>query len=179
MRKILAMFAIAALAGVVASVATAAQVWTLTTTKAERILVREGTVHLAPADRTSLEGELRLEVARFRGLEMAAGETGNTEAWWAYNAAASRYFLALQSVRSGLEIENAACKGAGKATGGNRFQRFDCLATSKVLSIPTTELGVSGDDGLPTVLEGQARDVGPLITQFRVRVTGKSVIQYR
>jgi hypothetical protein len=179
MRKILALFAIAALAGVVASVATAAQAWTLTATKAERILLREGTVQLAPADRTSLESELRVEVARFRGLEMAAGETGDTEAWWVYNAAANRYFLALQSVRSGLGIENASCTGAGKATGGNRFQRFDCLATSKVLSIPSTELGSSGDNGLPTVVEGEAREVGPLITQLRVRVTGKSVIQYR
>jgi hypothetical protein len=179
MRKILAMFAIAALAGVVASVATAAQVWTLTETKAERMLVREGTVHLAPADRTSLEGELRLEVARFRGLEMAAGEMGNTEAWWIYNSVASRYFLALQSVRRGLEIENAACAGAGKATGGNRFQRFNCLATSEVLYVPSTELEISGDDGLPTVLEGAPRKVGPLITQVRVRVTGKSAIEYR
>jgi hypothetical protein len=179
MRKILALFAIAALASVVASVATAAQGWTLTATKTERILVREGTVRLAPADRTSLEAELRLEVARFRALEMAAGETGDTGAWWVYNSVASRYFLALQSVRNGLRIENAACTGAGKATGGNRFQRFDCVATSKVLSIPSTELGVSGDNGLPTVLEGEAREVGPLITQVRVRVTGKSAIEYR
>jgi hypothetical protein len=179
MRKILAMFAIAALASVVASVATAAQGWTLTATKAERILVREGTVHVTPADRTSLEGELRLEVARFRGLEMAAGEAGDTEASWIYSAVANRYFIALQSVRNGLGIENAACAGAGKATGGNRFQRFYCLATSEVLSIPSTELKISGDDGLPTVLQGEPREVGPLITQLRVRVTGKSAIQYR
>ena len=178
MRRILVICSIAVSAGVVVT-APAAAGWTLTESKAERILIRDATVRLAPADRASLESELRREVSRFRGLELAAKETGDTEAWWTYNAVASRYFLALQSVRRGLGIEDAACTGAGKAIGGNRFQRFDCIATSEVLSIPSLELDTSVVDGLPAVLEGEPRDVGPLITQLRVRVTGKSAIQYR
>lgn len=178
MRRIFAICAIAVCAAIVVS-APAAAGWTLTETKVERILMRDATVRLSPADKASLEEELQREVRRFRGLELAAMDVGDTEAWWIYNAVANRYFMALESVRSGLGLEDAACTGAGRAVGGNRFQRFNCLATSEVLSIPSTELDTSVDGGLPAVVTGEPREVGPLMTQFRVRVTGKSAIQYR
>jgi hypothetical protein len=178
MRGILAICSIAVCAAIVVA-APAAAGWSLTEAKVERMLMRDATVQLSPADKSSLADELRREVARFRGLQLAAQETGDTESWWIYNSVSSRYFLALQSVRDGLAIEDAACRGAGKATGGNRFQRFNCHATSEVLHIPSTQLESSTDGALPVVIEGDPRDVGPLMTQFRVRVSGKSAIEYR
>jgi hypothetical protein len=177
MRRILAICSIGVFAIAGASTAIAAD-FTLTESKAERMLVRQGTVHLAPADRASLERELRQGVARFRALEVAATDAGNVEAWWTYNYAASRYFLALEKVRGGLDIKAAQCAGIGRSVERGHFKRFDCMVTSEIFRIPTTELGASGDDGLPTVVEREPRDIGPLLTQVRVRVTGKSKIAY-
>jgi hypothetical protein len=179
MRRILVICLLAGVAAFGTSIAAAAQIWTLTETKAERMLQRDATVRLPAADRLSLEEELQGEIRRFRALETLAIDTGNEAAWWTYNSATSRYYLALVAVQFGLGIEGADCAGIGRKAAGGRFQRFDCLVTSEVLSIPQIEVAGLDGDGMPELLEAEPTHVGPLVTQVRVRVTGKSRIEYR
>jgi hypothetical protein len=179
MRRILVICLLAGVAAFGTSIAAAAQIWTVTETKAERMLQRDATVRLPVADRVALEEELQGEIRRFRALETLAIDTGNETAWWTYYSATSRYYLALQAVQDGLGIAGADCTGIGRKAAGGRFQRFDCLVTSEVLSIPQTEVAGLDGDGMPELLEGEPTQVGPLVTQVRVRVTGKSRIQYR
>lgn len=178
MRKILVASLAAGVMGVGASVAMGAG-FTLTEPKAERILVRDATVQLASAERASLENELRREITRFHGLELAALELGDEGAMWTYSNAANRYQSALRAIQRGLDVASANCTGTGRVIQGRRFERFNCLVTSDVLSIPSVEVGSTDDGQLPAVVEGQPRELGPLLTQYRVRATGRSTVQYR
>ncbi len=179
MRRILVICLLAGVAGFGTSIAAAAQIWTVTETKAERMLQRDATVRLPAADRLSLEEDLQGEIRRLRALETLAIDTGNEAAWWTYYSATTRYYVALEAVQDGLAIDGADCTGIGRSVAGGRFQRFDCLVTSEVLGIPQTEVADLDGDGLPELLEREPTQVGPLVTQVRVRVTGRSRIEYR
>lgn len=181
MRNVLAICLAAIVAGVGVSFASAAQIgpgsaWT--ESKAEQIVTRDATVRLSSAERTSLEDELRRAVALFRGLELGALDEGDEGARSTYQSFGNRYQQALQSVRSGLRIDDADCTGSGRAI-ANRFRQFSCRVTSEVLRIPSAELDTSDSGGLPAVVEGQPREMGPVFAQLRVQVTGKSTIAYR
>lgn len=170
----------ALVAGVAVSVAPAAGIgpaWTVP--KAERILVRDATVQMPSTEKATLESELRRTVMLFRGLELGALELRDDNAFWTYHNWANRYQNALESVQHGLRVSDASCAGAGRAIGPGKFQRFDCLVSSAILSIPSTELDGSSNEAMPAIVEGEARDVGPYFTQLRVRITGKSTLAYR
>lgn len=181
MRSVLVICLVAIVAGVGVSIASAARIGTgsaWTESKAEQIVIRDATVRLSPAERASLEDELRRAVALFGGLELGALDAGDDSARSTYQSFRNRYQQALQSVRSGLRIADADCTGSGRAI-ANRFRQFNCLVTSEVLRILSTELDTSGSAMLPAVVEGQPREMGPISAQLRVQVTGKSTIAYR
>ncbi len=146
--------------------------------KAERMLKSKVEVGLPVAEKALLEAELRKSVALFNGLQMWALDAGDENAWWTYGAYANRYEHALRVVDSGLRIEVANCAGSGRSLQPGRYGRFHCLATSEALSIPSATLEYSAGSALPTVIEGEARIVGPYFTQLKVRVTGKATFAY-
>lgn len=181
MRSVLVICFVAIVAGAGVSMASAARIGTgsaWTESKAEQIVIRDATVRLSSAERVSLEDELRRAVALFRGLELRALDEGDESARWTYQSFGNRYQWALQSVRSGLRIDDADCTGSGRAI-GDRFRQFHCLVTSEVLRIPSAQLDTSDSGRLPAVVDGQPREMGPFFTQFRVNITGKSTIAYR
>lgn len=180
MRSVLAICFVAIVAGVGVSIASAARIGTSawTESKAEQIVIRDATVRLSSAERASLEDELRRAVALFGGLELGALDAGDDSARSTYQSFRNRYQQALQSVRSGLRIADADCTGSGRAI-ANRFKQFSCLVTSEVLRIPSAQLDTSDSGRLPAVVEGQPREMGPILAQLRVQVTGKSTIAYR
>jgi hypothetical protein len=163
----------------VATAATVANSAAWTESKAEKVVLRDARVQVEPVARATIEDELRREVARFRGLELLALEEADQSVWWTYHNWGNRYQDLLQAVRSGLRIDLAACAGAGRSVGGTRFRQFDCHVTSEVRRIPSTELEAVDGGVLPAVVEGESRDLGPLFSQLRVTVTGKSTFQYR
>ena len=180
MRSVLVICFVAIVAGVGVSIASAARIGTSawTESKAEQIVIRDATVRLSSAERASLEDELRRAVALFGGLELGALDEGDDSARSTYQSFRNRYQQALQSVRSGLRIADADCTGSGRAI-ANRFKQFSCLVTSEVLRIPSAQLDTSDSGRLPAVVEGQPREMGPILAQLRVQVTGKSTIAYR
>jgi hypothetical protein len=168
-------------ATVLASLATAANVaprvaWS--ESKAERMLMRDAEIALPASERARLADELRKHSSLFRGLELWALDEGDESAWWTYHNYADRYDDLLRSVERGLRIEAAYCVGSGRVFHGASYRRFDCLATSVLLSIPSVELASNDASAMPAVVAGEDRAVGPLFTQFTVRVTGKSAFTY-
>jgi hypothetical protein len=162
---------IAAAASVRSSVA-----WT--ESKAERVVVRDATVRLAPSEKASLERELLDAVRLYTALELAARDEGNSEAAAAYHRIAYKFGRALKNVRSGLGVDEAECTGSGRAQGG-RFTRFRCGVTSEELQIPAVEFVYSEDGSLREVIEGEQRSLGTFQAMLDVRITGKSGISYR
>jgi hypothetical protein len=153
--------------------------WAWTEKKAERIVARDATVQLQASERATLENELLASVRLYNGLAFAARDVGDAAALGTFESLAYRFRAALEDVRGGLEIEAAACRGAGKALKGQRFTRFQCAVTSEVLEIPTAELSYPEGAALPTVVEGAPRMLGPWQARLDVRVTGSSAIAYR
>ncbi len=167
--------------------ATSASSVAWTESKAERAVVRDVRLQLDRATRVSLEEELRRGAERFIGLQtLAIGPDdasaqwrSETEAaWWRYFDWYMRYQDALRNVRNGLKVDSAHCLGARRIEGGGYWQ-FDCLVTSKTLRIPAAELQTVDGEVLPAVVEGESREVGPLSSQLRIRVTGSSTFVYR
>ena len=152
----------------------AAPAWT--DSKAARIVEREARFALPQLERVALEGELLQSLGVFRALEMWALEVGDEDAWWTYHGYSDRY----HAVRDGLRVADPDCGGSGRAVGVGvvRFRRFDCLATSVVLTIPSTELDVSSGGKLPRVVEGESRELGPYLTQLRMQVTERGKFAY-
>ena len=154
----------------------AAPAWT--ESKAARIVVRDAKVAVPSADKGSLEAELQRSLDLFRGLEMWALDAGDEDAFWTYHGYGNRFQSALQLVRDGLRIADADCTGSGRAVGSDRFRQFSCTATSDSLGIPSARLESSSPSLMPTVIEGESRELGPYFTQLRVRVTGKARFSY-
>ena len=163
-----------------ASVATAAELaapaWTAS--KASRILVRDAKLAVPSAEKGALEDELQRSLDLFRGLELWALDAGDEAAFWTYHGYGNRFQSALRSVRGGLRIADADCLGSGQAFGSGRFRQFSCTAISGAVSIPSAQLASSSPTLLPSVIEGQSRELGPYFTQLRVRVTGKVRFAY-
>jgi hypothetical protein len=187
----LAVLLIASIGVSVGTAATTAESAAWTKSKAERVVVRDVRLQLDRATKASIESELQQGIARFIGLQsLALGEEdenglptyapyeANQSTWWLYFDWKTRYQDALRDVRSGLKIDRASCIGAGRMPGSN-FRQFDCLVTSKTLRIPSTELQSVDGKVLPAVVEGESRELGPLTSMLRVRVTGTSTFQYR
>jgi hypothetical protein len=180
MKRIVGVFCAVLAASVAVSVAAGANIapslaWP--EPKAERMLEKDGRIGLQSSEKVSLEEQLHRGAAVFRGLQMWALDEGDEAAWWTYHHYASRYESALRTVQRGLSIEAAQCDGSGRAIQGGRYRQFHCLATSEALSIPTAQPASEGT-ALPTVVEGEARSVGPFLVQIEVRVTGKSTFAY-
>ena len=161
---------------VAAATVLAGPAWT--ESKAARIVEREAKLAIPSGEQQSLEAELHRTMQVFRGLQLWALDQGDETAWWTYHEYANRFQSALQSVQDGLRIADADCTGSGRATGSARFRQFHCLATSGVLSIPSAKLD-SSNGAMPSVIEGEPRELGPYLTQLRVRVTGKSSFAYQ
>jgi hypothetical protein len=152
--------------------------WAWTEAKAAKMVTREGKVRLAVDERASLNAELNGAVRLYKALVFAAQQVGDGSAMATFQGVLARYVHARNQVRSGLDIDAAACKGSGAAQQGKRFKHFRCSATSVALEIPQTQLDY-GDQELPTVIEGSPRIVGPLGANLDVRVAGKASITYR
>jgi hypothetical protein len=181
MKRIVGVFCAVLAASVAVSVAAGANIapslaWP--EPKAERMLEKDGRIGLQSSEKVSLEEQLHRGAAVFRGLQMWALDEGDEAAWWTYHHYANRYESALRAVQRGLSIEAAQCDGSGRAVQGGRYRQFYCLATSVVLRIPTAQPESTEGTALPTVVEGEARSVGPFLTQIEVRVTGKSTFAY-
>lgn len=173
------MLGLAAVAFVSAAVAVAGTTrWAWTEPKADRIVARDATVRLQGADR-ALEAQLRASARLYGGLALGALETNDPVAAGVFRSLADRFGKALDAVRGGVRISGAACKGSGAAKQGRRFQRFRCAATSRLVEVPSVELVGLEKAGLPTVIEGSPRILGPWRAQLDVRVTGRSVMTYR
>jgi hypothetical protein len=149
-----------------------------TETKAERMLTRDAEVALPASEKARVADEVRKSASLFRGLELWALEEGDESAWVTYHEYANRFDYLLLAIEVGLRIEAAECVGSGRVLQGGLYRQFHCLATTEVLRIPSVALESSSDAALPTVVEGEERSVGPLFTQFSVRVTGKSGFAY-
>jgi hypothetical protein len=175
----LAVALIASVGVSVAPAATVAKATAWTESKAEKVVLRDARLGLEAVTRSSLEEELRREVLRFRSLEILAVEEADESIWWTYHNWGNRYQEALGTVQSGLRIDHADCAGAGRTVGGARFTRFHCLVTSEVLRIPSTRVEIVEGQATPAVVEGAPRELGPYLSQLRLRVTGKSTFQYR
>jgi hypothetical protein len=149
-----------------------------TASKAERVLTRDATVQLAAPERAALEDELRQKAMVFSALAHGAAEVGDSQASLAYERIAQQYRSALWSVKGGIDIAEADCAGSGREFVAHRFRRFDCIVTSEVLRVPTTELETTADGDWPSIVEREPRLVGPFLTQLRARVTGNSSLAY-
>ena len=162
------------------SVATASELaapaWT--ESKAARIVVRDAKMAVPSAEKEALEAELQRSLELFRGLELWALDAGDEGAFWTYHGYGNRFQSALQSVRDGLRIADADCTGSGRAVGSDRFRQFSCTATSGSFGVPSATLESSSPSLLPSVIEGESRELGPYFTQLRVRVTGKARFSY-
>jgi hypothetical protein len=163
----------------VVGVANGASPLAWTAPKAERMLVQRAAVGVPASEKALLVEELRRSVAQFRALQTWAQDAGDEAAFWTYFGWANRYDAALRSVERGLSIAAAACIGSGREITAARYSRFDCLATSEVVRIPSTSLGESDGAMLPSVVEGESRELGPFVLQVRVRVTGNSSFRYQ
>jgi hypothetical protein len=141
------------------------------------MLVQRAAVAVPSSEKVLVE-ELRRSAAQFRALQMWALDAGDEAAFWTYVGWANRYESALRSVDRGLSVAYAACAGSGGAITAARYARFDCIATSGVVRIPSTKLGESDGTALPSIVEGEERELGPFIVQVRVRVTGSSSFRY-
>jgi hypothetical protein len=170
---------VAALAVVFSAVAPASDgSWVWTEPHAERIVARDAKVRLQGPDR-ALEAQLRASARLYGGFALAAQEMNDPTAAGVFRNLADRFGKALDAVRSGIRIGAAACNGSGKAESGRRFQRFRCVATSRVVQVPSVELAGLEKEELPTVIERPARILGPWRAQLDVRVTGRSAMTYR
>jgi hypothetical protein len=161
--------------------------WEWTEPKAEQVAKRDAVVRLAPAERTSLEHELRMSAAYYSGLATAAREeldeelTGRRRNPTASHLASlgSKFRGALRKVRGGLPIQTVDCRGSGRAAGAGRFEQFRCVATSNQLLIPSAEVTFSEHGKIEAIVEGRPRSVGPFQARLAVRVSGRSTIAYR
>jgi hypothetical protein len=169
---------LAACIGVSAAAASqlAAPAWT--ESKATRMVERDARLSLPSAEKGALADELQRSMDTFRALQMWAIDVGDDDAFWTYHGYGNRFQSALASIRDGLRIADADCTGSGRPVGSSRFRQFSCLASSARLSIPSAKVESSSGAALPAVIEGESREVGPYLSQLRVRVTGKVSFAY-
>jgi hypothetical protein len=151
--------------------------WAWSESKAKQTVMKKATIRFPPLERASLEEELRTSRAYYRVLELVGFGEGSEYAV-IYHDLAHRYGLALRTVQSGLRIDEADCTGSGSAARRNQFKRFRCSVTSDVLEIPSVVIVPSETGGLPAVVEGRPRRIGPFQARLNVQVSGKSRISY-
>lgn len=151
--------------------------WTWTESKATQTVMKKATIRFPPLERVSLEQELRKWRAYYRVLELVGFGEGSEYAV-IYHDLAHRYGLALRTVQSGLKVDEAACTGTGSAV-RRKFKHFRCSVTSGVLEIPSVVIVPSETEGLPAVVEGRPRRIGPFQARLNVHVSGKSRISYQ
>jgi hypothetical protein len=152
--------------------------WTWTESKARQTVMKKATIRFPLLERASLQEELQTWRAYYRVLELVGFGEGSEYAV-IYHDLAHRYGLALRTVQSGLKITEADCTGTGSAAKRNQFRHFRCSVTSDVLEIPSVVIVPSETGGLPAVVEGRPRRIGPIQTRLNVHVSGKSRISYQ
>ena len=188
MRHILGVIVVGLIAGIGVSTAAGAlpiepssssnrAVTAWTESKVTRIVERNARAALPASERASLAMQLRNDVAILRALQLWAGSENHEDLFWVSLGYGNRLQSALDSVESGLAIARADCTGSGRSIAANRFKRFYCLVTSEVLRIPSVRIEIS-DGEMPAIVEDEPRLVGPVLTQIRVRITGKSSFAY-
>ena len=180
MKRMVVIAMVVAIGGTAVSVAASAvpAVPAWSTSKTERLLVQDGTMQLPAPEQAALESELRQSVLLYSGLAYGAAEVGDSRASLTYDRIATEYRRALWALIGGVDIADADCVGSGRVLAAQRFRRFDCVVTSEVLRIPTTELDSDVDGALPSVVQRDPRLVGPFVMQLHVRVTGTSSFIY-
>jgi hypothetical protein len=150
--------------------------WTWTATRAEQMVTAQASIHLPPAEGTSLATELRRQKGGYLSAAMAASEVGDWLAAGMYNNVVSQLVRALDKVEHGLRIDDVQCTGIGRAVSG-RYKHFRCAAASGVIEIPTVA-SIDREGDREVVTQGPPRLVGPLNAIFEVHVRGKSKLTY-
>ena len=151
--------------------------WRWTTTRAERMVTADVPMRLPPAERATLETEVRLQRSTYLRAAMVASDGGDWLAAGMYNNLVLQLTSALSKVENGLGIDDVQCTGIGHAVSG-RYRHFRCPATSGVIEIPTVaSIERVGDREIVT--QGPPRLVGPLNAILDVHVRGQTKLTYR
>jgi len=151
--------------------------WSWTSSRAAQTVTAEATVQLAPADRASLEAEIRDARSRYMLAELIASEEGDWFAAGMYHNLVFRLTKALDKIGAGLGVDKARCTGLGRAVRG-RYKHFRCSVSSQFVEIPSVAR-IDREGERQIVVEGPSRIIGPLKAQLDVHVTGKSSIAFR
>jgi hypothetical protein len=152
--------------------------WAWTKSKARQVVIQRAAVQAPGPLKRALASELQAGARLYSALELAAIDGGDGKASSTFRSLKERYRRALETLRTGLQIDAADCTGLGVPRQGKRFARFRCPVTSAQLEIPSVELDYR-DGELPSVVEGPPRVEGPFQALLDVRVVGKSAIAYR
>jgi hypothetical protein len=151
--------------------------WRWTTTRAEQMVTADAPMRLAPAERATLEADLRRQKRAYLLAAMAASEVGDWLAAGMYSNLVLQLASALSKVEKGLGIDNVQCTGIGRAVNG-RYKHFRCAAASGVIEIPTVA-SIEREGDREIVTQGPPRLVGPLAAILDVHVRGESKLTYR
>lgn len=151
--------------------------WRWTRARAEQMVTARVPVHLPPAERATLEAELRGQRSTYVRATMAASDGGDWLAAGMYNNLVIQLTAAIAKVEKGFGIDDVQCTGTGQAV-NRRYRHFYCAATSGVIEIPTVA-SIEREGDREIVTQGPPRLVGPLNAVFDVRVRGKTKLTYR
>ena len=151
--------------------------WMWKPSRAALLVVSDATLQLPAAERAALLADIREARSRYLLDEMIASEEGDWLAAGMYHNLVFRLTKARDTVQNGFGLDRARCAGLGRAVEG-RFKHFRCSVTSQAVEIPVVER-IDRDGDRQTVVEGQARLVGPLQATLDVHVTGKETMSYR
>ena len=151
--------------------------WGWTTTRAEQMVTADVPMRLPPAERATLDADLRPQRGVSLRAAMAASEVGDWLAAGMCNNLVLQLTSALSKVESGLGIDDVQCAGIGRAV-NRRYKHFRCAATSGVIEIPTVA-SIEREGDREIVTQGPPRLVGPLNAILEVHVRGTSKLTYR
>jgi hypothetical protein len=134
-------------------------------------------MRLSPAERATLEPDLRRQRDAYLRAGMVASEGGDWLAAGMYDNLVSQLTTALWKVENGLRIDDVRCTGIGRAV-NRRYKRLRCAANSRVIEIPTVA-SIEREGDREIVTQGPPRLVGPLNAIFEVHARGGSKLTYR
>jgi hypothetical protein len=134
-------------------------------------------MRLPPAERATLNADLRRQKDAYLRAAMAASEGGDWLAAGMYNNLVVQLTSALSKVENGLRVDDVQCTGVGRAV-NRRYKRLRCAATSRVIEIPTVA-SIEREPDREIVTQGPPRLVGPLNAIFEVHARGESKLKYR
>lgn len=134
-------------------------------------------MRLPPAERATLNADLRRQKDAYLRAAMAASEGGDWLAAGMYNNLVVQLTTALSKVENGLRVDDVHCTGIGRAV-NRRYLRLRCAANSRVIEIPTVaSIERKGDREIVT--QGPPRLVGPLSAILEIHARGDSKLTFR